>query len=270
MQNTTRPLYASMVKHLSRHKAARQRCAPSAKTGHKSSWALIEVSAASTNDPQAARVCVDFVNHAGIWLLDIYRPVTERLGWLERARSAAILVNDHTALVLIINNLGIANLNFGRPKEALRFHKEALKVARRIGHLVEEAHALSSIGICLKHLGRYQQALQWYEKVICLGHPYKLANLRLNAFGNMGIANALLRKPEAACKHFARSLEKWHASSTEGARKVTRWVTWGGRIDRWGAPRKPLIIIGKISRFHEKWPIAAAKRMLSAISETPY
>ena len=58
----------------------------------------------------------------------MYRPVTERLGWLERARSAAILVKDHTALVLIINNLGIANLSLGRPKEALRFHKEALKI----------------------------------------------------------------------------------------------------------------------------------------------
>jgi tetratricopeptide (TPR) repeat protein len=160
------------------------------------------VGTVSDRNIQAARVCVDFVNHPGVWLLDIYRPVTERLGWLELARRAATLLGDQTALVLIINNLGITNLNLGRPHEALQLHKEALEIARRIRHVVEHAHAISSIGICYKHLGRYREALQWHEKVLLLGQPYKLAHLRLNAFGNMGIALALLRKPQAACKHF--------------------------------------------------------------------
>jgi tetratricopeptide (TPR) repeat protein len=160
--------------------------------GFDKDWGQIElgfgrVGPASTVERQAARVCVDFVNHHGLWLLDIYRPTAERLGWLERARDAASLLGDLASLVLIINNLGIANLNLGRPREALRLHKEALAIARRIEHIVEQAHSMSSIGVCYKHLGQYRQALRWHQKILLLGHARKLAHLRLNAIGNVGI-----------------------------------------------------------------------------------
>ena len=56
---------------------------------------------------------------------------------------AAALIGDLPALALIINNLGITNLNLGRPREALQLHKAALAMARRIRHLVRVASRCS-------------------------------------------------------------------------------------------------------------------------------
>lgn len=156
---------------------------------------------------EAARICVDFVNNKGLWLLDIHRPISERLSWFERARRAALLIGDDPSLVLILHNLGIATLTLGRPSDAIEIHKEELAIARRIKHAVGKAQATSSIGTCYRQLGQYAQALRWHRKVLALGDIDEIAHVRLNALGNVGIILMLLRQPRDACEYFEATLE---------------------------------------------------------------
>jgi tetratricopeptide (TPR) repeat protein len=157
--------------------------------------------------PGAARICVDFVNNKGLWLLDIHRPVSERLSWFELARRAALQIGDDQSLVIILHNLGIATLNLGKPTDAIKLHKEELAIARRIKHAVGIAQATSSVGTCYRHLGQYRQALRWHKKVLLLEDTDEIAHLRLNAIGNIGITLLLLRRPETACEYFETVLE---------------------------------------------------------------
>jgi tetratricopeptide (TPR) repeat protein len=156
---------------------------------------------------EAARICVNFVNNKGLWLLDIQRPISERLSWLELARRAALLIGDEESLVIILHNLGIATLSLGEPLDAIELHKKELAIARRIKHAVGKAQATSSIGTCYRHLGQYRQALRWYKKILLLEDTDEIAHVRLNAIGNIGIALMSLRQPEAACEYFETTRE---------------------------------------------------------------
>ena len=180
--------------------------------GFRDDWLQIKlsfdrVSSTFERRPEAARICVDFVNNKGLWLLDIHRPVSERLSWYETARTAALQIGDHQSLVIILHNLGIAMLNLGKPLEAIAFHKEQLVVARRINHAVGIAQATSSVGSCYRHMGQYRQALGWHKKVLLLKDTEEIAHVRLNAVGNTGITLLLLRRPEAACEYLETTLE---------------------------------------------------------------
>jgi tetratricopeptide (TPR) repeat protein len=165
------------------------------------------VSSVLDRHSDAARICVDFVNNKGLWLLDIYRPISERLSWFERARRAALLIGDDRSLVSILHNLGIATLNDGRAHDAIKIHKDELAVARRAKHAVGKAQATSSIGTCYRQLGQYREAARWHRKVLALGDIDEIANVRLNALGNIGIILMLTRQPEKACEYFKATLK---------------------------------------------------------------
>src|SRR5260221_11744126 len=69
-------------------------------------WPHIELgfgrmSQACAVDRRAARICVDFLNHEGLWLLDIHRPATERIPWLEFPRQTAPPLGDRTSIWVI-------------------------------------------------------------------------------------------------------------------------------------------------------------------------
>jgi tetratricopeptide (TPR) repeat protein len=173
----------------------------------KKDWLQIKlgfdrVSSIFSRQREAARICVNFVNNKGLWLIDIHRPISERLSWFELARRAALLIGDDESLVIILHNLGIATLNLAKPSDAIQFHKKELAIARRIKHAVGKAQATSSIGTCYRHLGQYRQALRWHKKVLLLEDTEEIAHVRLNAVGNIGITLMLLRQPEAACEYF--------------------------------------------------------------------
>ena len=80
------------------------------KDWHQIKLGFDRVSSIFDQQRDAARICVNFVNNKGLWLLDIQRPVSERLSWLELARRAAVLIGDDGSLVIILHNLGIATL----------------------------------------------------------------------------------------------------------------------------------------------------------------
>jgi tetratricopeptide (TPR) repeat protein len=169
-------------------------------------WASAE--AENSNNLEAAQICVGFVSKASLWPLNMWRPAIEIYDWLQKGRRAAEQVGDTTALAGILNNIGILQVNMGKPREALGFHEEARRLAEQHGHDLEAAHSASSIGICYRHLGERDKALDAHRAALKIAEKSEeLEHLCLNCHGNIAIVLAEMGNTTAAIRGFETALD---------------------------------------------------------------
>ena len=87
------------------------------------------------------------------------------------------------------NNLGnIGNIYYGKSKldEALKYHKEALEVDKQAGYLLGQASDLGNIGVIYKNKGELDKALNYYKQALEIQKHIGYKQGQADQLGNIG------------------------------------------------------------------------------------
>jgi len=83
---------------------------------------------------------------------------------LKLAKSIKDKVEKQKAKSIALGNIGIIYSDLGKPEEALKYHKEALEIDRKIGYEQGIASDLGNIGLIYRDLGKLRDALTFLKE----------------------------------------------------------------------------------------------------------
>ena len=63
-----------------------------------------------------------------------------------------------------LNNLGLAYANLGKYQQAIDYYERTLAISQDIGDKRSECNRLGNLGNAYANLGQYQQAIDYYER----------------------------------------------------------------------------------------------------------
>ena len=158
---------------------------------------------AGDNDA-AARLCARYP-YAGS-LLSLRQPPRERIGWLEKALSAAQMLKDRTIEAASLNNLGLAYTDLNEPRRAIEIFELALVIDREIGNRQEEGRVLGNLGNAYAELGEPRRAIEFYEQRLTIAREISDRRGESYALGNLGLAYADLGEPQRAIEFYEQAL----------------------------------------------------------------
>ena len=120
--------------------------------------------------------------------------------------------NDTIILLSVLNNLGVVYRRLDKPRQALDYHMQALKLADSYKEMPDVALrslciALNSIGNINLTLNQPNKALEVFNQSLILEQQRKNdLGIAIN-YENIGLAYQLLGKPDVALSYFQKSLQ---------------------------------------------------------------
>lgn len=120
--------------------------------------------------------------------------------------------NDTVILLNILNNLGVVYRRLDKPRIALDYHMQALKIAENYKDMPDVAFrslciALNSIGNINLTLNQPQKALEVFNQSLLYEQQRNNdLGIAIN-YENIGLAYQLLGKPDVALSYFQKSLQ---------------------------------------------------------------
>ena len=115
--------------------------------------------------------------------------------------------NVETARATLRGNLGIVYRYKGELNEALKHHKEALRIHREIGYKQGEAIQLGNLGIVYHVKGELDEALKHYEEGLSIHREIGFRQGEATQLGNMGIVYRAKGELDEALKHHKEALK---------------------------------------------------------------
>lgn len=105
-----------------------------------------------------------------------------------------------------LNSLGIARLDIGDARRALRDFEEVLKLARKLGNRDWEGTALGNLGLAHADLGDARSAIGYYEQHLEIVREIGDRRGEGNALGNLGNAHLQLGDARRAIGYYEQQL----------------------------------------------------------------
>jgi tetratricopeptide (TPR) repeat protein len=88
-------------------------------------------------------------------------------------------------------NLGNAHQALGDFSQAIEYHTQALAIHKEVGDRAGEGRAYANLGTCHMHLNEYVRAVAYFEAQYDMATSLKLAHKQSDAALNMGVALTL-------------------------------------------------------------------------------
>ncbi|HEV2799671.1 MAG TPA: tetratricopeptide repeat protein [Pyrinomonadaceae bacterium] len=142
----------------------------------------------------------------GAYLLSLRQHPQERIIWLVKAISLAQKLNDRVSEQNILGNLGIAYAAIGKYRQAIKFFEQALAIARDIKDRIAEGRSLGNIGTAYRSLGEPRLSIEYLEQYLAINK--EVGNKRGEGIGltNLGNAYVDLGDMHRAIKFFEQAL----------------------------------------------------------------
>jgi predicted ATPase/class 3 adenylate cyclase len=140
-----------------------------------------------------------------------FRPPRECVELAERAVAASDGIPDLSEACYVRFTLCLIQTFAPDPKEAIRWGKSALELARRVGDLVLQARCLTYIGLAHRRAGNVERAREFARNALALA--LKLQMTEYVAMATANLAWVALNKAELddAEKLGKEALARWHA-----------------------------------------------------------
>ncbi len=114
---------------------------------------------------------------------------------------------DPTAEAMVLNNLGLINLNRGDLTAALDHFSRSLKLSEEAKNERSEAYAISNIGGVYFHRGEPVSALQHYERALALARRTKDRRLEAAVLSSIAAVSPPTNSPEYTVKVLKEAAE---------------------------------------------------------------
>jgi tetratricopeptide (TPR) repeat protein len=157
------------------------------------------------DDDDAARICAEYPR-AGIYVLELRRPVREQIRWRESGLAAARQREDKLLEGIHLGNLGLAYADLGEARCAIEFYEQALLIDREIGYRHGEGADLANLGNAFKSLGETHRAIELYEQALIIGREIGDRRGEGNALGGLGSAYTSLGETRRAIEFYEQRI----------------------------------------------------------------
>jgi len=107
----------------------------------------------------------------------------------EQVLSAGLERADQASAAVVLNTLGILQIEQGRPEEARASYEGSLAIARDLGDRTQQGITLTSLGILHHRSGRLAAAREHFEAAIAIAQ--ETGNRRSEGLGHMNLASLL-------------------------------------------------------------------------------
>ncbi|MEU6720431.1 BTAD domain-containing putative transcriptional regulator [Nonomuraea sp. NPDC046802] len=159
--------------------------------------------------------------------------IEDWLAALQLALEAARELGDQDGEGRILNALGMATLQAGRPRECIAYQQQALDLSRMTGDLASEAYALNRIGYSRLSVGEFQQAMADSQRAISLYRQLHNDQGESAATTTLGIACMRMGLLTDALASLRKCLDFERANGNRGDEGYTL-VLMGDVYDRLG------------------------------------
>ena len=105
-----------------------------------------------------------------------------------------------------LGNIGLIHSDKGGLDQALKYHKDGLKILRDIGYKQGEAIALGNIGVIYKVKGDLDQGLKHFQDALNMHREIGHKQGEANQLGNIGLIYLDKGEPDQALKHLQNAL----------------------------------------------------------------
>lgn len=110
----------------------------------------------------------------------------QHIRWLEARRTAARVTKNRQTEGSVLCNIGRVYAESGEASKAVKFHEQALMIAREIGDRKAEGIVLGNLGIAYAYLGESRRALRLFEQGLAIAQEIRYRRGEGNALGNLG------------------------------------------------------------------------------------
>ncbi len=122
---------------------------------------------------------------------------------------------------IVLNNLGLFYHAKKKYYKAIKYQKRSLSILRMTAHRLGEGSVLDSLGSNYAALGEYSQALEYQQQHLLISQESQDRRGEAEAFCNIGITLAVLKKYLEAIEHFKKSIE---ICKTIGTRSIQAYA----------------------------------------------
>ena len=128
-----------------------------------------------------------------------------------RTRETAKLAGDVQMEARVLCRWSILIANTGRPADAIAVAEEGVALADRLGDRETEIEGLENAGYSAYLLGRYQKALECYQRALPLAREARLPTSEAWAHFGFGFTYWALSEPEKSIRSYEEALRIWRA-----------------------------------------------------------
>lgn len=104
------------------------------------------------------------------------------------------------------NGLGLANEAIGDTKEAIKYYKQGLQIAREIKRRSSEGAFLGNLGNAFSYSGDMQETVSYYEQALVIAREIGDRRGEANRLGNLGISYTVLGRTQEAIESLEQAL----------------------------------------------------------------
>jgi tetratricopeptide (TPR) repeat protein len=126
--------------------------------------------------------------NAGAELLGWKQHPNEHIRWQREALAAAEKLGVSEVAVVYLNNLGNASFDLGEYQQAVDYLEQALHVAQNSDNRSGEGSVFGSLGRVFSEVGEYQEAIEFYNQSLEIFQELQDEANQLLALGSLGIA----------------------------------------------------------------------------------
>jgi len=142
----------------------------------------------------------------GSFLADFHAHPTERVAWYQHIAAASNRLGDKQGEIGDLLELGIAKLEMGDARGAMKHFEDALARAREIGDKRGEGTALGNLGIAYAKLGHTRKAIEFFQQRLGTARQFDDRWGEANALMNIASAHYLLGEAKAAIPFYEQAL----------------------------------------------------------------
>ena len=117
------------------------------------------------------------------------------------------LLEDKQVHGAVLGNLGLAYSDLDEPRKAIEYHKQALKISKKIGNRYGEGADLGNLGLTYSDLGESRKAIEYYEQALKIAKEIGDRRNEGTWLGNLGIAYKYLGELRKAIEYYEQALK---------------------------------------------------------------
>ena len=119
-----------------------------------------------------------------------------------------------------LGNIGLIYSAKGGSDEALKYHKDALKIHRKIGDKLKEANQLGDIGLIYSDKEEPDEALKYLEDALNMYREIEYKKGEANQLGNIGLIYLAKGESDEALKYLEDALNIFDKYNLQRGRKI--------------------------------------------------
>jgi len=159
----------------------------------------------ANKDNVAEQLCSAYPN-AGADLLELRQYPPERIRWHETALTSAKRLKDRPAEGAHRNSLGLAYMNLGEARKAIKFFEQALAISHEIGDRRNEGAIQGNLGVVYRNLGDARKAIKFFEQALAISREIGDQRSEGATLCSLGSAYADLGENHKAVEFYEQAL----------------------------------------------------------------